>query len=68
MMGVGFAVRPTTGTLFSPIAGTVESIFPMNHAITLKSVPGIDVLVHIGLETVELGGAGILLEVKKGDR
>lgn len=67
-MGIGFGIRPTDATIFSPITGVVESVFPTHHAITLKSEAGIEVLVHIGLETVDLNGEGIRPLVKSGDK
>ncbi|EKF51322.1 PTS sugar transporter subunit IIA [Lactococcus garvieae] len=66
MMGAGFAVQPTENDIYSPVEGAVESIFPTKHAILLKSNKGLGVLVHIGLDTVELEGQGIDLHVTEG--
>ncbi|MGM0113066.1 PTS sugar transporter subunit IIA [Enterococcus sp. DIV0187] len=68
VMGIGFAVRPINGKIFSPINGVVESVFPTQHAITLKSVAGIELLLHIGIDTVELGGKGIQTLVTAGQK
>lgn len=73
MMGDGFIVTPETGDIFSPIDGTVAMIFPTGHALGLKSPDGIELLVHIGVDTVALNGEGfekVVTEgqsVKKGD-
>lgn len=68
MVGPGFAVQPNNGDLYSPISGVIESIFPTFHALTVKSDEGIPVLIHIGIDTVELNGEFISLLVKEGDR
>ena len=56
MMGDGFAVEPENGKIVSPLAGKVSSIFPTKHALGLVSDNGLEVLVHIGLDTVSLEG------------
>ncbi|MBO0452628.1 PTS sugar transporter subunit IIA [Candidatus Enterococcus murrayae] len=68
VMGIGFAVQPSNGKILSPVNGVVESVFPTKHAITLKSETGIDVLVHIGIDTVELNGEGIQPRVSVGEK
>lgn len=68
VMGIGFAVRPINGKIFSPVDGVVESVFPTQHAVTLKSDAGIELLLHIGIDTVELGGKGIQTLVKAGQK
>ena len=55
-LGDGFAVIPTAGLVLSPVNGTVTSIFPTKHAIGLLSAEGAEVLVHIGIDTVNLNG------------
>lgn len=67
-MGKGIAIEPTIGELRSPVAGTVEIAFPTGHAVGLKSTSGIEILLHIGMDTVELEGQGFELHVKKGDQ
>ncbi|EAC3864696.1 PTS trehalose transporter subunit IIBC, partial [Listeria monocytogenes] len=57
MMGDGFAVQPTNGTIYAPVAGTISSIFETKHAIGILTHGGAEVLVHMGLDTVELKGA-----------
>ena len=68
LLGEGFAIDPADGTVYSPIDGTVESIADSKHAYTLRSEDGLDVLVHIGIDTVELKGEGFLPMVREGDR
>ncbi|WP_302372510.1 PTS system trehalose-specific EIIBC component [Enterococcus asini] len=57
MMGDGFAVRPKGQEIYAPVAGTITSIFATKHAIGILTPAGAEVLVHMGLDTVELNGA-----------
>lgn len=57
MMGQGFAVEPTANEIYAPVAGTITNIFPTKHAISLKTKEGIEILLHLGLDTVELAGS-----------
>ncbi len=68
MLGVGYAIDPTDGCFFSPVSGRVESIPHSKHAYTIQSDTGLDVLVHIGVDTVSLGGEGFESCVKEGTR
>ena len=68
MMGDGIAVIPSSGEVFSPVDGEVTMLFPTKHAIGLKSDDGVEVLVHIGIDTVELNGEGFSSYVKQGDK
>lgn len=68
MMGDGFAIDSVDGTVFSPVSGTVTTIFPSKHAIGIKTANGIEVLVHMGIDTVALAGKGVELFVKVGDK
>lgn len=67
MMGDGFAVQPTNGTIYAPVAGTISSIFETKHAIGILTPSGAEVLVHMGLDTVELKGAPFEVLVSEGD-
>ena len=67
MMGNGFAVELTSGTVRAPFSGEVTVVFPTGHAIGMKRADGLEVLIHIGMDTVELNGKGFSLQVKQGD-
>jgi PTS system trehalose-specific IIC component len=67
MMGPGFAIEPEAGELYSPIEGVVTSIFPTKHAIGLKRKDGKELLIHIGIDTVQLDGKYFTSHVKQGD-
>ena len=66
MMGDGFAVEPENGKIVSPVAGKVTSIFPTKHALGLVTDNGLEVLVHIGLDTVSLEGKPFDVKVTEG--
>lgn len=67
-LGKGFAVVPTVGELRSPVDGEVKVAFPTGHAFAVRSEEGIEILMHIGFDTVSLKGAGFTPAVKKGDQ
>lgn len=67
MMGDGLAIKPAEGKLYAPMDCKVESIFPTGHAVTLSSKEGINILIHIGVDTVNLEGKGFKKFVKDGD-
>ena len=66
MMGDGFAVEPENGHIVSPVAGKITSIFPTKHALGLVTENGLEVLVHIGLDTVSLEGKPFEVKVSEG--
>jgi len=68
MLGEGVAIIPKEKTVVSPTDGTVEQVFDTYHAYSIRSKDGLEILVHIGLNTVELNGEGFLPKVKSGDR
>lgn len=68
MMGDGIAIEPTAGEVVSPINGKVIQVFPTKHAIGLKADNGLEVLLHVGLETVGLNGEGFLCHVEGGSK
>jgi sugar PTS system EIIA component len=67
MMGDGLAIIPKNGKVVSPINGKVVQIFPTKHAVGLVSEEGLEILIHIGLETVELNGKGFEVAVSAGE-
>lgn len=67
MMGEGFGVRPANGQIYAPGKGKVVSVFPTQHAVGLEFENGLEVLVHIGIDTVELDGGPFDTVVKEGD-
>ena len=66
MMGDGFAIRPKGQEIYAPVAGTITSIFATKHAIGILTPAGVEVLVHMGLDTVELNGAPFDVKVTEG--
>lgn len=67
MMGEGIAIMPTEGNIYSPFEGIVIFVAESKHAIGLRSKDGVEVLIHIGLETVSLKGKGFNLHVNVGE-
>ncbi|QHM51197.1 PTS sugar transporter subunit IIA [Lactiplantibacillus plantarum] len=67
-LGDGFVVKPTANKIYSPISGTVDSVFDTKHAITIKNKDGINVLLHMGVDTVELNGVPFTIHVVAGNR
>ena len=68
MLGVGYGIEPSSSSIYSPVSGKIESVADTKHAYTITTDDGIDVLVHIGIDTVELGGKGFAPFVKEGQR
>ena len=68
MMGDGFAVEPTDGTIVSPVAGKITSIFPTKHAIGIQTEAGLEVLLHMGIDTVSLEGKPFTIKVNEGSQ
>lgn len=68
MMGDGLAFDPTEGVIVAPIDAEVVQVFPTKHAIGLKTKNNIEILIHIGLETVSMNGEGFEVLVKQGDQ
>ncbi|MEK3703187.1 beta-glucoside-specific PTS transporter subunit IIABC [Paenibacillus sp. FSL R7-0198] len=67
-MGKGIAIRPTSGRVVSPITGVVQTVYRTKHAIGLVSDDGVELLIHIGQDTVKLKGQHFTTHVKDGDR
>ena len=68
MMGDGYFVEPTENDIYAPVSGTVTSIFPTKHAIGIQTASGLEVLVHMGIDTVELNGAPFDIKVSEGQQ
>ena len=66
MMGNGIAIQPTEGKVVAPFDGCVLMIFQTNHAIGLVDENGVEVLIHIGMDTVELKGQGFTPRIEEG--
>lgn len=66
ILGDGFAVVPTSGTVLAPVAGTVTTVADAKHAVGITTPSGVEVLVHIGVDTVQLGGAPFEMLVTQG--
>lgn len=67
-MGKGVAIKPNNGQITAPVNGTVAMVFPTSHAIGLNSDQGAEILLHIGMDTVELSGKGFKTLVEKGQK
>lgn len=68
VMGDGAAIEPEDGSLYAPVDGTVATIFDTKHAIGFTLENGAEVLMHIGMDTVELQGEGFDLDISVGDK
>ena len=68
MMGNGIAIQPTDGKVCSPVNGTVDMMFDTGHAVSLVSDNGIEILIHVGLETVGLEGKPFQVKVQNGQK
>lgn len=73
ILGKGAAIIPSDNRIYAPIDGTVSTVFPTGHAVAVTSAEGVEILIHIGLDTVKLDGKHFTIhasegqEVKKGD-
>jgi PTS system glucose-specific IIA component len=68
MMGEGIAIVPADGEIVSPVNGEVIQVPDTKHAVGIRSEDGMEILIHVGLETVSLNGQGFNMKVKTGDR
>ena len=66
-MGKGVAINPSEGKIYSPCDGTISVFFPTGHAIGLQATNGAEVLIHVGMDTVNLNGKGFTPKAKAGD-
>ena len=68
MLGDGIAIIPSDGKVYSPVDGVVETMFDTGHACALKSNTGVEILIHVGLETVALEGKPFTVHVQNGQK
>lgn len=68
MMGEGYAIHSKDGQIYSPVSGEVTSVFPSKHAVGITTSNGVEVLVHMGIDTVSLDGKGFEVFVKVGEQ
>lgn len=67
MLGDGIAIIPTEGKVVSPVEGKITQIFPTKHAIGIESTNGLEILIHIGLDTVFMQGEGFSAHIEVND-
>ncbi len=67
VMGSGFAIKPTGTEVFAPVSGKIVTFFPTKHAIGIQTASGLEVLIHVGMDTVMLEGKGFTSHKAEGD-
>lgn len=67
MLGDGYGINPSNSDVYAPVNGTITTLFPTKHAIGITTEIGVEILVHLGLDTVELKGKPFEVFIKEGD-
>ena len=67
-MGMGIGIDPVEGEVMAPANGTITTVFPTGHAIGITTDMGVEILIHVGLDTVNLEGEGFKVYVSEGDK
>jgi glucose-specific phosphotransferase system IIA component len=67
VMGPGVGIDPVEGKLYAPVDGEIVSVFPTGHAVGMNTEDGMEILLHIGIDTVQMEGDGFHAVVKQGD-
>ncbi|WP_238883139.1 glucose PTS transporter subunit IIA [Clostridium sp. YIM B02551] len=68
MLGDGFAIIPVGNEVHAPADGEVRVVFPTKHAVAIETIDGLEILIHVGIDTVELNGEGFIAHVRQGDK
>lgn len=68
MLGKGIAIKPSGGRIVAPVSGSVAQMFDTGHAVSLVSDDGVEILIHVGLDTVTLKGAHFTIHAHSGDK
>lgn len=68
MVGDGFAIEPISGDVLAPVTGELVQLFPTKHAFGLRTAEGLEILVHVGIDTVQLKGEGFTAHAAVGDQ
>ncbi|MGF7397485.1 PTS sugar transporter subunit IIA [Thermoanaerobacterium thermosaccharolyticum] len=68
LVGDGVAINPDSDVFVSPVDGTITTVFPTKHAIGIKTPEGIEIMIHVGVDTVKLKGEGFTAFVNEGDK
>lgn len=68
IMGPGVGIEPEDGRLYAPVDGEVLAVFPTGHAVGIRTKEGMEILLHIGIDTVQMNGDGFQIKVNQGER